>query len=530
MSMDFPSSFKPIQSEKQSNGDNFPSSFKPIQPTKIPGEEALPQFALGTARGALGGPGSLGEFLNQVVDALPRGKETAKIRRQIGKALFPGVSGKTIPEIHELQKQTFGEKLEPTTPSGRIGGRAGELVGGTITGGGEVGPLPILSAAASGTLGQTARELGAPDWLSNVVELATGFLTPAAAKTQVSKATKPSGLTTRGFESVKKPKTVSSGRLEKIEKSVETEFKDIANKMFAKKSSTYRNLKERSDYKQTINEQFDKVKEISEKIDYPLENKDLKNALFDISKKQTKGITLSDYERSYKKEINKIIKEIPAKLGNTAERVDQYRKNNESLAQYFEPGKSKAENFAKRDAILDYNRAIAKEFEKEFPDSEFTNLFKKTNEEASKIYAIEDIEDYMAKIFEKGLSHKEASKYYQNRNLQAQFKRVIGEEGEKEFRQLLDDFMTQENALKLIKASEKQGLGEGLKVLAGYVIHPHLAKGKLALNLSKAAYNSLLDKPKLIFTWRKGIQDFKKGKFKEAASELKEVDSNLKKD
>lgn len=530
MSMEFPSSFKPIQSNEPNNEGNFPSSFKPIQPKKIPGEEVLPQLALGTARGALGGPGSLGEFLNQIVDVLPKGKETAKIRRTISKAIFPGLSGKTIPEIGELQKQTFGEKLEPTTAAGRIGGRAGELIGGTLTGGGEVGALPILSAAASGTLGQTARELGAPDWLSNAVELATGFLTPAAAKTQVSKATKPSGLTTRRFESVKKPKTVSPARLGKIEKSLEDDFKGISEKILSKKSSTYRNLKERNDYKQSINEQFDKVKEISEKIDYPLENKDLKNALFEMSKKQTKGITLNDYEKSYKKEINKIIKDIPSREGNAAERVDQYRKNNESLGQYFEPGKSKAENFAKRDAILDYNRAIAKEFEKEFPDSEFTNLFKKSNEEASKIYAIEDIEDYMSKIFDKGISHKEASKYYRDRNLQNQFKKVLGQDGEKEFKQLLDDFMTQENALKLIKASEKQGLGEGLKVLAGYVIHPALAKGKLALNLSKAARNSLLDKPKLIFTWRKGIQDFKKGKFKEAAKELKEVDSNLKKD
>ena len=79
------------------------------------------------------------------------------------------------------------------------------------------------------------------------------------------------------------------------------------------------------------------------------------------------------------------------------ELVEQYRDNNRSLGEYFEPGASKALNRAKKDVLLDQNRAIASVLEKTNP--ELSKVFKEGNERWSKIMDVEAIDSFVSDMF-----------------------------------------------------------------------------------------------------------------------------------
>src|SRR5436190_11355611 len=78
-------------------------------------------------------------------------------------------------------------------------------------------------------------EAGVPEPIADATSLlAIKQMGPGSAKLEVGSKKKPSGLTERRFENIKKPTNVSAKRLNKINEKVEGEFKNIADDILAK--------------------------------------------------------------------------------------------------------------------------------------------------------------------------------------------------------------------------------------------------------------------------------------------------------
>jgi hypothetical protein len=398
----------------------------------------------------------------------------------------------------------------------RLGSEAGSFrPGGAIE--------KSVAATVAPAVSYGAQQIGLPEPISDLTGLVASGLTPAPKSVPV---TKPSGLTQRKFESLEKPTTVSPSRYEKIQEAVKKDFTEITENLL-KKNKTFSAMKEDAGFKNKIDEIFDKVEILAKDSPIKISNESIKQALLDKYKNRpTEGIVKNEYETSYDKEIRKLFKQIPHGENALYDTYRQFRKNNRALSEYYEPSKSKASNRGKKEALLDFNRAIEDVFEKQVPDSEFSQLFKFSNKRYSEIRDVEQIDSFLEKLFEGNISYGQAKKLLNNTNdnLARPFKRALGDEGYKNFNTLLKDLLSTEKGMKNLKVAQKEGWKGLFKEAAPYMISPTLGKSYSLSKFAKRALNMSLDKPQVIIKWKNALENLNKGKFKEAESSFKELD------
>jgi len=165
----------------------------------------------------------------------------------------------------------------------------------------------------------------------------------------------------RQFENIKKPTEVSEKKIGQINQKLEKDFKEISDKIIKESpvGETFENLKNDLTFKQQSRELLDQSQEIANQLVKTVSKNIMKKELTDIAARKVKGFSLSEYDKSYLKFMKENSKDIIPKNITPGELVEQYRKNNASLSEYFEPGSSKALNRANEMPFLDYNRAIA---------------------------------------------------------------------------------------------------------------------------------------------------------------------------
>lgn len=368
---------------------------------------------------------------------------------------------------------------------------------------------------------------GVPEPISEIAAYGIGGLTPTPS---ISKAApKGSGLATRGFEKLTKNVKVGPDRFTAITEAVENDFKGIADKMLDE-SMTFRAMKENpTEFKNKVSNLFDDVSKLSENVEGTVDAGKLRS---DFRRKMNSrdkvGISPDQYEKSYLKEARILHKDIP-EMGDLSAKqlVEQYRKNNKTLTEIFEPGKSRAFNRAKADALVDYNRSIAELIESKYPDTEFSKLFKFSNKRWSEIKDIEAIKSFNDSLFEGKIKYEKGANFYKNNRVSAPFKRILGEEKFKEYTNLMDDLMSQEQAYKYVKKAEAGGLKDFAKDGLAFLVSPQLAKAKFALKLGQQLHNSLLDKPQIIVKWKSAIDSVKKSDFKRAGTLFTEIKKDI---
>lgn len=402
----------------------------------------------------------------------------------------------------------------------RLGGTAGAFRPGNLA-------QKTTAAVVAPAIKTGLDAAGVPEPLSETAALLGSALTPTPS---FSKTTKPSGLTTRNFENVKKPTTVTPSRYGKITEAVESDFKNIADKLLDESSMTYRAMKENPNFKNDIGNLFTEVKELSKNVEGNVSAQRLKDTFRNkINSREKVGITPDEFERSYLRESKKLYKEMPNFESINAEQiVDQFRKNNRSLSEIFESGKSKAFNRAKAEALLDYNRSLEELVNQKYGDTEFSKLFKSTNKRWSEIKDIESVKQFMDEMFEGKIQYAKGNKFFERHRVAEPFKRTLGPENFKKFEGLMDDLMSTENAMKLIRKAEQGGFKDAAKLAGSFLVHPSLAKAKIAIDFGKQSMQMLLDKPKLTITWKSAIDEMKNGNYKKAESLFKELNSKLK--
>jgi hypothetical protein len=421
-----------------------------------------------------------------------------------------------------LTPQTKGQKLT------RLSGESAAFAPSSLS---QKATAGIVAPATSAAL----QASGVPEVLSDIA--GTGLsqvasrLVPAGGP-QIK--TGESGLPVRRYEKIKSPTKVSESRLNIINETLENDFRKVSDKIIetSKIGETYSSLKNDPSYKRIVGEQFEQVHDIASSLEKPIPIRDLKIKIADTAKQKTgKGISPSEYEINYSKNMKKSLKGSGNKDLKAVDLVDQFRKNNEELGRLYEPGQSKSYNQAKTDSLLDYNRAIAETIEKNFPDTEFSQLFKKSNAEWSSIKDVEFIEKFIDDMTKGKVDFKTGDKFY-NKSFSDKFTRSLGKESFKEFDTLMGDLMSKQQSLKYISPKSAPGAQELLNTGGLFLFHPKVAALKYGYNTVKSSYQMLLDKPQLTIKWDNGIKAFKKGDVNKAQSifsELKKEMSTLEK-
>lgn len=391
-------------------------------------------------------------------------------------------------------------------------------------------PKPVLGTGVAATA-EAGKALGIPEPIADIGSfLILKKPTEGAGKISIGKKTKPSGLVERRFEDIDKNKKVSSGAIERINDKVEADVRRISNEIIETTpiNETRKALQTDSGFKEKARDAFKKVSKIAEDLPgtMPVEKIQMDLIKKVMSRKQ-KGYTKTEYDKRYLKEIENILDSTKKNNISATDLVDEYRQNNKSLSEIYEPGKSFAENKAKRDAILEHNRVIAETIEKQYPNTEFSKLFKDTNKKWSEIMDAEAIDLFLHEIFEGKINFSKVGDFFEKEGMQKPFQRAMGEEGFGKFKILLNDLMSTEQAYKYIKAAQNSGANELANTMGAYMVSPALGKAKTLSKFAKggfrAIYDFVLDKPKITITWDKAINAAKKGDFKTAEKEFAKV-------
>lgn len=458
-------------------------------------------------------------------EGIPFDEEAYEEARKEMLGMIPTVSNISS----KIEKET-GLPLEPREgyqKALRLGSMAGKFQPGTV----------VQKAAAGITAPVTSevlQEIGVPESLAEIVGLGAASIAGAkSSKLDIGKKTKPSGLVERQFENVKSPREVSESKLGKINEKLKSDFKKISDKIIIESpiGETATALNNDPTFKQQSREILNEAQQIADTISEKVTAKNLKKELADISSKKVKGYAENEYDKSYSTYMKKAIDDIKKDIG-AGQLVEQYRKNNDSLSEYFEPGASKALNRAKRDALLDQNRAIANIMKKSFPETELPKVFKEGNERWSKIMDAEAVDEFVSEIFKEKVNYKKMQDFFDKQGHSFIFKRALGPEGYKNFELLMKDMLSSETPYKMLKIAKEKGFDDLFKTGLSYIVHPQLGAVKAAYDVGKSAYkraiNSILDQPKLSITWRKSINNLKKGDFKSAEKRFITLDKTVK--
>jgi hypothetical protein len=439
----------------------------------------------------------------------------------------------TVQNLSRIVEEKTGIPLEPKTTTQkalRLGTEGARLTSGTNI------QKPISGVMAPVT-SNILQELGVPEPIADTLGLGTGaWAGSKSPEISIGKKTKPSGLTERRYEKITSPKEVSTVKKEQINTKVEKEFRDIASDLIEKSpiEETYTQLKNDKEFKNQARESFKKVEQLAEDLPETLSTKDLKKNLVDrVIKEKGTGFLPTEFEKNHKKLIKQFIQETPNQDITAKDLVTQYRKNNAGLSEAYEPGQSFAYNRAKREALLDYNKTIADTIEKNFPNSEFSNLFKSSNKQWQQIMDAEAIDKFMDKLFEGKINFTKGHDLFDKNGMVVPFKRALGEKGFKDFEQLTKDLLSTEQANKMLKIADKQGLLDFGKKYWLYLVSPKAGLAKTGFDIVKSTHKkiweSLLDKPQLAVKWEKGIKEFKKGNFEAAEKQFETLKEEISK-
>jgi hypothetical protein len=424
-----------------------------------------------------------------------------------------------------IVEEKTGIPLQPKTAlqkTIRLGGTAATFRPGGLA---EKGTAAVVAPVAKKAL----EVAGVPEGLAEAGGLLASGLAPTA---EVSKSVKPSGMPERRFESVSKPTKISPARHEKITESVEQDFRKISDQIL-QKNKTYSALKEDNLFKEKVSGLFDEVDKLAEQVEGAIYPSEIRASLRKkVAEHGEKGISPDEFERAYRKEIKRIMKETPLSDLTAQQGVAQFRKNNKALKEHYEPGKSSAFNRAKKQALLDYNKAIEEQFSKNYPDTQFEKTFKFTNKRWQEISDVEAAEGFIQDVFDGKINYSKAKEIFSKdkEHTSRPFKRLLGDDGFKAFKELTEDLLSSEKAYAQLKKASDQGYKDLAQLGTEYLIHPKIATTHILAKSGRRLYQMLLDKPKLAVEWKNALDNLKAGKLAEAQVQFKNLDELVKKE
>ncbi len=437
----------------------------------------------------------------------------------------------TVSNIASKIEEKIGLPLEPKTKTQkflRLGSMAAKFQPGSAS-------QKTVAGIVAPSVSQGSQAAGLPEPFADILGLGVGA--GAGAKTSAVDVkfgkTKPSGLPERGFEKLKEPTEVPSKKIQQINDKLQKDFQTVSNEIIKDSpiGETAENLKNDPRFKRESKELLDQAQILANDTPGTIPSMSYKEALLQQSQKQIKGFALNEYKKSYIKFMNEAAENVIPENITYGELVEQYRDNNRSLGEYFEPGASKALNRAKKDVLLDQNRAIASVLEKTNP--ELSKVFKEGNERWSKIMDVEAIDNFVSDMFPENqkIDFKHMKEIFDDPNYQRIFKRSLGEEGAKSFELAIEDMLTAERPYKMMREAQSKGFGDLVLSAKAYLVSPKLGYAKAGLDAVRMTYralfNATLDKPQVGLKFTKAVKELRTGDFKTAAKDFKAVEAEI---
>lgn len=435
----------------------------------------------------------------------------------------------SLPTVGNISREVEGLTGLPLTPKTegqellRMGSSAGKFKSG--------GVLPKSTAAiAAPTTTAGLEYLGVPKEIAHPI----GYLAGESVGRNVPDVKlgkiKPSGLSEKRYENLKEEMDVPSSKLKNISKNLETEFKEITDKIIEETPirDVRSAMKEGPAYKEKISERFEEVKNLADELPEKFSSKAVKKQLVDkLSEQKKKNLIPTEEEKAYNSIMKDIVKDFREQETSMSDIIQNYRELNKSRKDLFEPGKSYAHNEAKRKAYSDAATALSEVIETRHPNSELNKLFKETNKEWSMIMDAESIDTFIDGMFDGKINFAKADKFFKKTGTSAPFERALGKKGFNDFKQLMNDMMTKQKAFKLMKEAEDKGFFKSIKDKAlAFMISDTVGYSKVAIDLGKATRenlkNYLLDKPKLI-TWDEFLKSMKEKDFPKAEKSFQKL-------
>lgn len=451
-------------------------------------------------------------------------------------------AGRGIPTIRNIESAIEDLTGLPLTPKS-------ELDEALRTGGGgaALSPGNALQKLQNGLLAATLHRGATAAGVHPVAAapLALGGASSIPKYTGSVQQYHPSGLPKRNFENLQHERKIAPSQRQNIEQSVEKDLRGTVKNTLLSKSAVARELESNPELLADITENFPELRTMVEKLpERHLNTGTIKNALKGKIKERGKpGLTLSEGDKSYNATMKNLLEELTPSEEEIARNVlirgnvpgapipptqryisplqiyDQYRRNNKELTQYFESGKSASFNTGKRDALLDYNRALSETFQKEYPNSPFVKLFKETNEKFSKLQDLSKIDSVMDDIFSGNkVNYKAARKALSDESFNRAINRVAGKEGAKEIKAIFRDFLTQDQVMSLIRRGPQTLPEDAQSLFIKYSLAPKLFAATKVPTVANYLRNSLLAKPEVRHVWSKSLEDLKKGRLEKAYS------------
>lgn len=512
------------------------------------------QVGFGALRGAGGAQGNLLDLVirggSWVANKLGAPEQVTQQAGELTRGLF------NAPTSQDINQKFVDAGINPyaQTAPGRVVGTGVEAASGAAALGVPLGALPAL--AAGGSTGQTLREFGAPEWLATTADLAVSLNPFRALQNVFSSKVGSSGLVQRGIADVTTTRSVSEGTKKAIVQNLQDDFKKVSDRILGSQESVQA-IRNNPAYRQELNQSFQQVEKLAAQIPETINTREIQSTFNNrIKGRSSRGYADSEFERSLQKQakaIDKGFEVTPRREVKTAvldasgnptnqvieakgkdvaisDVVDQFRKNNLQLNEYYEPGKSGATNRAKKVALLEHNKAIAETIENRFPNSEFSKTFKKSNADFEKLMQYEYVEEQIGKAFpDNKINFKQLRDQLDNKGFQRNLKGLIGEGKAKEYNGLIREFLTMENPTKLLRLARTKGLPEQLITIAlPYLLGPKIGIGSTVLKgglyLFGKGREFLLRNPQIITDWRQGIVNFKKGNYPTAIRAFQAID------
>lgn len=499
-------------------------AFKP-EPTSLPARAAK-EFA----SSALGSYGNLASAIG-LDQETPGYKARLQRESQLSpEQLIYETDDDVIPSYSRLPKseellKALGGVTEAESPIERFVSRAGGAAGSALSFGGASGILP---AVAGSFVGQGAEELGASPLVGTVLDIATsaGASIPQSFNKSLQNVTKPSGISARRFEKLKKPTSVTPERYAQIINTVETDARQIADKILDT-NKTRVAMKNIPEFVQQVEENFDKVRDLARQLPNTFDDSKLISKFNKINQKRlAEGFPDSAAEKTYRNEIKYLMKKNLGKDFTAEDLEELYRKNNRDVKKTFDRSGSSSVNDAKQAAILDFQKAISETFEEQLPDTEFTNLFKLNNKQYSDIAKLRVIDDYMDKVFQNGkVDFKAARQYFEKNKVRDAMKQLYGKESVDAFTQLQKDFLSYEDTLKLIKSADSKNIK--LRDFAPFLLGKGIGGIQIGSKVFEIMKENLLDKPQVMMKWSEAIKDIKRGAFTTGMRKLEEISKDI---
>jgi hypothetical protein len=377
--------------------------------------------------------------------------------------------------------------------------------------------IPQRVATNAGVIAAEAllEDLGMAPWAAQLTSSVPKALVPAISRT-TEPLTKQSGMPIRGYEGITKETKVTPDQLEKVQTVVRKDFEDAVESAVTKNNALARESRANPNLEAELETQLKEVDKLVNDLPMPLDTVkggDIRNALAGkMSQKKKPGVTQSEAEREYTSQMNRWIKE--AEKGEVTDKAlyDQFRKNNQELKSYYEPGKSRSINEGKKDALLDYNRALTDLLKARNPESPFIKLFESTNARFSGLRNLEKVEGALGSLFKDGkFNYKGSKKLRHDSHFQDALKKTLGENGAKEVLTILDDMIPTEQAMKLLKKAEALGVKDIMKLATKWYIYPIWATGSAVTKVGRHLKANRLADPRFVKEWKIGTRALKKG-------------------